>query len=688
MEEVFRKGKVPDNSIFVLIHYYREMTEINILQIMKNMKRKSYVSLIVCISAVAIFLIFGLPQLKGSDKEKPNPEQGNIKQPASHVEDNDTLKAVRLWIKHNAIPVRTVMAGSGFKDMQPLKKNIGPAHLVALGEATHGTREFCQFKHRMLEFLINEMGFTVFAIEASMPESFDINEYVLTGSGDPGKALASLYNWVYNTEEVLDMIRWMRSYNADPLHTKKVKFYGFDMQTPSKAVKVTLENLRKLDPVQAETLEKPLAVLANPFTAPDFVVLPKQKKEEATRAIKTILKLFEEHKPNTNHRESVSEWDIMCRQAVIVAQHIESKMNASGSMNLDPAVRDRSMTDNIRWILDHEGAETKMVISAHNLHVATHTPMGSILRKMYGNEMFVFGFAFNQGLFQASEFPVGYIQYLLFPSEKGVHPFTVAPFQSETTMSMDRMLAEAGLKYAVLNLQALPKDGPVGRWFAEEQFTRNIGSVYMDTRGIGVSKMAFPEIYDAIFFAGNTMASRLTESGQRPPAPILKAPANLDFEAGVPGQTPVEWLVPKQSAAFDFYVATSENNPFTGKLCAVISRSLERHYGEMYGSLSQMIDATPYRGKRIRLTAAILTAVSGSGNQAYLWLRVTKKSFGPAALLFYDNMADRPITSSEWRNYSIDCKVPEDADVIGYGLALVGEGQAWLDTVSIKVTGE
>jgi hypothetical protein len=29
--------------------------------------------------------------------------------------------------------------------------------------------------------------------------------------------------------------------------------------------------------------------------------------------------------------------------------------------------------------------------------------------------------------------------------------------------------------------------------------------------------------------------------------------------------------------------------------------------------------------------------------------------------------------------------VPEDAEVIGFGLALVGDGQAWIDSVSIKV---
>lgn len=652
------------------------------------MKRRLFISLILFVSIVVVFMIFRPQRLNRLDKEKLTLEQGSTKNAARLTAERDTINAVNRWIRHNAIPLRTVINGNGFDDLQPLKKIIGSAHLVALGEATHGTREFFQLKHRMLEFLVNEMGFTVFGIEASMPEAFNINEYVLTGKGDPEKALASLYNWVWNTEEVLDMIKWMKSYNADPLHTKKVKFYGFDMQSPSLAVKVTLQNLRKIDQVQAETLEKPLAILANPFTAPDFVLLPKGKKDEAAAAIRTILKFFDEHKSDFINRGIASEWDIMRQQAIIVAQHIESKMNTSGFINLDPVVRDKSMSDNIRWILDHEGEGTKMVIWAHNLHVATHTIMGNNLCKMFGNDMFVFGFAFNQGSFQAAEYPIGYIQYLLFPSEKGVHPFTVTPHQSEISESLDMMLAKAGLKYAAINLHALPKDGLVAKWFGEGQLTRNIGSVYSDLYGTGFSKLAITKIYDALFFVENSTASHLNESGQRPPAPTLPTPANLDFENGMPGKPPVEWLVPQQSAIFDFFVTTSESNPHSGKRCAVISRTVDRHYGEMYGSLSQHIDATPYRGKIIKLNAAVRTDVSGPGNQAYLWLRVTKKFFGPAALSFYDNMADRPIINSKWYSYEIVGKVSPDAEVIGFGLALVGDGQAWLDSVSIKLIDE
>src|SRR5688572_14318716 len=108
------------------------------------------------------------------------------------------------WLRDRAIPLQTVDAGRGFADMQPLKKIIGDARIVALGEATHGTREFFQLKHRMLEFLATDMGFTIFSIEANMPEAYRLNDYVLNGIGDPGKLLKGMYFWTWDTQEVLE----------------------------------------------------------------------------------------------------------------------------------------------------------------------------------------------------------------------------------------------------------------------------------------------------------------------------------------------------------------------------------------------------------------------------------------------------------------------------------------------------
>src|SRR5687768_8995436 len=117
------------------------------------------------------------------------------------------------WLKANAIEVKTVDAGTGFADLQKLKAAIGGARIVSLGEATHGTREIFQMKHRLTEFLASQLGFTIFSIEANMPEAYRLNDYVLHGKGDPKALLKGMYFWTWNTEEVLAMIEWMRQFN-------------------------------------------------------------------------------------------------------------------------------------------------------------------------------------------------------------------------------------------------------------------------------------------------------------------------------------------------------------------------------------------------------------------------------------------------------------------------------------------
>src|SRR5205085_9395469 len=138
--------------------------------------------------------------------------------------------------------------------MQPLKKVVGDARIVALGEATHGTREFFQLKHRMLEFLATQMGFTIFSIEASMPEAYRLNDFVLNGTGDPAKLIKGMYFWTWDTQEVLDMVMWMREFNKSG--KGRVEFTGFDMQTPNVAAQIASEFVAKADPEYAAEFER------------------------------------------------------------------------------------------------------------------------------------------------------------------------------------------------------------------------------------------------------------------------------------------------------------------------------------------------------------------------------------------------------------------------------------------------
>ena len=362
---------------------------------------------------------------------------------------------VKSWLASHAIRLKGAEAGQGFDDMQPLKKVIGGARLVALGEATHGTREFFQLKHRMLEFLVTEMGFTVFGIEATMPEAFDVNEFVLNGKGDPAGALAGMYFWTWDTEEVLEMIRWMRNYNIDPRHEKKVKFYGFDAQMPVRATRVALDYLSKVKAELPAGTKEALSTLANPFLTRSYEALSPEKKQAVTNAAQALLDVLDRRRADDARRTSADEWPIARQHAQVLVQYLA--MNNPKDMRAYSGVRDRAMADNIRWILDREGPGTKMVVWAHNGHVATSVTssqewMGYHLRQMYGPDMFVFGFAFNRGSFQAVEMPFG---------TGRLRPFQAKPAPEG---SLDAMLAASGLAVAAIDLRALPKEGPVADW--------------------------------------------------------------------------------------------------------------------------------------------------------------------------------------------------------------------------------
>ncbi|HUD72672.1 MAG TPA: erythromycin esterase family protein, partial [Dongiaceae bacterium] len=169
------------------------------------------------------------------------------------------------WVRRTAIPLTSVEAGHGFEDLQPLKKIVGDARLVSLGEATHGSREIFQLKHRMIEFLATEMGFTIFAIEANMPEAYRLNDYVLKGEGDPAALLKGMYFWTWDTEEVLAMIRWMREFNQSG--KGRIEFTGFDMQFPAVAAGIVSTFVAEQDATYAPTLGKASA-LASAVASP------------------------------------------------------------------------------------------------------------------------------------------------------------------------------------------------------------------------------------------------------------------------------------------------------------------------------------------------------------------------------------------------------------------------------------
>lgn len=160
----------------------------------------------------------------------------------------------REWIRNGLVRLETAEARRGIADLEAVQKMVGSARVVALGEATHGTREFFQLKHRMLELMASEGGSIVFAIEGNMPEAYRLNDYVLNGNGDPVSLMrSSLFN-IWNTEEVLELVRWIREYNVSG--RGRIQFTGFDMQQPALPALIARQFAARADPELVPDLDR------------------------------------------------------------------------------------------------------------------------------------------------------------------------------------------------------------------------------------------------------------------------------------------------------------------------------------------------------------------------------------------------------------------------------------------------
>lgn len=114
--------------------------------------------------------------------------------------------------------------------------------------------------------------------------------------------------------------------------------------------------------------------------------------------------------------------------------------------------------------------------------------------------------------------------------------------------------------------------------------------------------------------------------------------------------------------------------------CAVL---VCRRNGQ-FGSLSQQIDATPYRGKRVRFRAQVRVE-NADGNTIGLWMRVDRPEDGVG---FFDNMGNRPITSAEWKSYEIVGEIEADAVKLNYGVLGAGDPTVWFAGPSLEILGD
>jgi erythromycin esterase len=312
------------------------------------------------------------------------------------------------WLTNNSHSLSTVDAGKGYTDLQPFKQILKNISVVGLGESSHGTSEFFRMKHRLLEFLVNEMGYNSFYIEASMASCRYINDYVLYGKGnlDTATVIQGFITW--RVEEVRNMIEWIRVHNKTVAIDKKVKFMGYDLQGNSYAWKDLKNFYSIVNPSMSYLIDslkeqrKKAATLSNAFTQ-------KEQQEGATLfaiANKSCLEILSDINLRQGQYEYATNKDVYEQNLMnikLIIQETESYKDGYNDR------RDYYMAQNIMWLLNKEKKGAKVVVWAHNGHIEKLSypkfgSMGYYLNQYLKDKYYAMGFEFYQGSFKTRNF--------------------------------------------------------------------------------------------------------------------------------------------------------------------------------------------------------------------------------------------------------------------------------------------
>lgn len=446
---------------------------------------------------------------------------------AEPAPDTAEAAAVQRWLGTHAIPLKSVRAGAGFEDLRPLEPVLRAVRIVGLGEATHGTREFFQFKHRLLEFLVERMGFRVFAIEASYAACQTIDDYVLWGKGDRAAALASQGFWTWDTHEVADMIDWMRTYNGHVPDSDKVQFVGYDIQNYGRSFDVIAGYLERVAPDYL-----PAARLAFRALQPDRLTgrlnFDKRSGVRKARELARLWELFdfvEVHREQFVRRTSAAEYERVLQHARGLLQFDDAfngaDLDTTNLAESTSALRDRYMAENIQHILNAEPPDTRMVVWAHNGHIEADSSvlptMGRYLRDAFGKAYYALGFAFDSGSFQARELLGRNFSAMAAGHGIGaLREFTVGPAAPGTVgWYLERARQGKSFTNYIVPLRSAPSDGPVGRWLSSPHLMYSVGAIYSDSMPAEqyMAPTVLGKAFDGLIFIEQTTRAQPNPTG-------------------------------------------------------------------------------------------------------------------------------------------------------------------------------
>jgi erythromycin esterase len=412
------------------------------------------------------------------------------------------------WLKKHAINVRSIDPNDDdFADLEPLRKVIGDARVVQLGEQSHGDGAAFHAKARLVKFLHQKMGFDVLAFESGL---YDCRKAwaLLKDGKDPYEAVRQGVFGIWTASEqfqpVIDYLG--KAAKSD----RPLELCGFDCQFSARAsrdhllddVKAVLAHLdeKALNAPTRATLLEALDGLVKDQGEPAPAV-----QEEQRKALAAFAKALAAAQPGPKlSAEELAFWRQLAASNVAQAEsHWLGKKPGKIDYIALTNARDPQMAKNLVWLAREAYPKRKIIVWAASLHLmrnpATVKPlkglpadyykdvvtMGHEVWKALGKETYTLAFVAAEG--QAGR-----------PWDK---PWKLQPVEAG---SLEGLLVAAGFTNAVVDFRHL--DGS-GAWLRQK----------LTSRPLGHSDMAadWTNVFDGVVFTRTMFPSTLAKRAKQ-----------------------------------------------------------------------------------------------------------------------------------------------------------------------------
>jgi carboxyl-terminal processing protease len=111
------------------------------------------------------------------------------------------------------------------------------------------------------------------------------------------------------------------------------------------------------------------------------------------------------------------------------------------------------------------------------------------------------------------------------------------------------------------------------------------------------------------------------------------------------------------------------------------SRSLRLEYRPPFSGVTQVLDATAYRGRKVVLRAMLRSRELGAGSNG-LWMRADSADGEVAA---FEHSYRQPVLGTQdWTKREVELMVPASANRLMFGAVAGAEGTLWIDDIALS----